>query len=249
MNLTKTQRFHITKLKLVSNERYMKDNPLIDKTFRYERKFIVPYLEKDEVLQLISSNSYFFREIFYQRQVNNIYFDNLDMDSYFDNVLGNADRTKIRIRWYGEIENIQNPVLEVKIKKGLVGTKLSFPLQDFTFGDSLEEIQSVFEASDVPQWLLGRLKSQHFALVNNYMRRYFLSWCGKFRITMDSHMSYWNVLGDAQFSLSQPMQSDHLLLELKYDVGEDAEEITSQFPFRMTKSSKYVTGVNYFRGE
>ena len=123
----------------------MKNVEIEKNKFRYERKFVVPYLDKEETLQVIFSNTYFFKEIFYERQVNNIYFDSLDMDSYFDNILGNSDRSKIRIRWYGEIENVEKPVLEIKIKKGLVGTKLSYPLKPFEFGTSMDGMQKVFK--------------------------------------------------------------------------------------------------------
>lgn len=227
----------------------MKINKKVENSFRYERKFIIPYLDKKEMLQVILANTYFFREIFYKRQVNNIYFDTFDMDSYFDNVLGNSDRTKIRIRWYGDIKEAKKPVLELKIKQGLVGTKKRYPLKAFKIGCSMDEMQRNFKESNLPEELLERMKTQRFSLVNNYKRSYFLSACGKFRVTLDSEMSYWGLLNNNSLSLLKKIENDYLVLELKYEVKEDAELVSSQFPFRMTKNSKYVTGVTYFRGE
>lgn len=217
--------------------------------FRHEKKFVVPYLEKSEVETVILSNSYLFGEIFYERQVNNIYFDSLDMNSFFDNILGNSDRLKIRIRWYGDFEKVENPVLEIKIKKGMVGTKLSFPLKNFSFPLSLNKMQKVFADSDLPKWLAEKLKSQRFALLNHYRRKYFLSACRKFRITIDSNLTYGRVLTQNHLNLSHEVKENYCILELKYDVDKNAKDVATQFPFRLSKSSKYVLGVTHFRGE
>ena len=225
----------------------MKD--LDQMNFRYERKFVVPYLEKNEIEAVIKSNSYMFREIFYERQINNIYFDSLDMPSYFDNVLGNSDRFKIRIRWYGEFNKVVNPTLELKIKRGIVGTKLSFPLKKFSFPISLGEMQKVFEESNLPNWLSEKLKSQRFALLNYYTRKYFLSSCGKYRITIDCDLTYGEVLNQMNLFLLKEIKENHCVLELKYNIDNDARKVATQFPFRLTKNSKFVSGVTYFRGE
>lgn len=217
--------------------------------FRYERKFLVPILNKSEIERVVKNNSYLFREIFYERQINNIYFDSLDMPSYFDNILGNSNRTKIRIRWYGEFQKVNNPTLELKIKKGEVGTKLSFPLKNFTFPLNLEEMEKVFETSNLPEWLIEKLKSQRFALINYYNRKYFLSACKNFRATIDSNLTYGEILNQYNLNLSQTRKEDFSILELKYNTNKNAKDIATQFPFRLTKSSKFVSGVTYFRGE
>lgn len=227
----------------------MKESELKKKDFRYERKFVVPYMEESEIEQVIFGNKYIFKEIFSERQVNNIYLDNIDMTSFFDNVLGNPDRTKFRIRWYGDLYEVNKPVLEMKVKRGLVGTKLSFPLQHFKFPCGLDEIQEVFQKSKLPEWLLEILKNQRFALVNCYKRKYYMSFCKKFRITVDKDLTYYGVFNQLNLDLLDKVQEDFFILEVKYAVKESPEDITTKFPFRMTKSSKFVTGVSYFRGE
>jgi len=224
----------------------MKELEIQNRPFRYERKFVVPCLNKKESEAVILSNSFLFREIYYERQINNIYLDTLDMTSYFDNTLGNSDRIKIRIRWYGELEKIKEPVLEIKVKRGLVGTKLSFPLKPFSIFCRFDELQKVFESSNLPDWLMEALRARRFALLNCYKRKYYLSACGGFRITIDSDLTYLNILNQPEISLSRKVEDDYHILELKYDVDRNPENITTQFPFRMTKSSKYVTGLTYF---
>ena len=219
------------------------------KEYRYENKFVVPCLDKKEVEAVIFSNSHLFSEIYYERQINNIYFDSLDMEGFFDNVLGNSDRIKIRIRWYGDFEKVVNPVLELKIKRGAVGTKLSFPLKNFSFPLSLDDMQEVFLDSNLPEWLIDKLKTQRFALLNYYTRKYFLSACKSFRITIDSDLTYGGVLTQNSLELSKKIKEEYNILELKYDSEKNARDVSTQFPFRLTKSSKYVAGVTYFRGE
>lgn len=217
--------------------------------FRYERKFVVPYLDKDEAELVIRSNSFFFNEIYYERQVNSLYFDTFDMDSYFDNVLGNTDRLKIRIRWYGDLMKITKPTLELKIRRGLVGTKLLFPLKEFSLPCSLKDIRNVFAQSELPPWLLETMKTQKFAILNSYTRKYFASACNRYRITLDSNLKYWGIFNQDHLSLMKYIEDDYVILELKYKIQEDAEDVTTQFPFRMTKSSKFVTAYNHFKGK
>ena len=82
---------------------------------RYERKFVIRELDVEGVEQIIKSHPSLFSEIFHERVVNNIYFDSWNMGSYSDNIEGNPQRLKIRIRWYGELfELIKKQVLELK---------------------------------------------------------------------------------------------------------------------------------------
>src|SRR3989344_5988633 len=99
---------------------------------RYERKFAILNFTIHQVELLIKLNPKMFSEIFYKRKVNNIYLHSFERSDYEDNVVGNPERSKTRIRWYGKLfELTKNPVLEIKIKRGNVGRKISFPLKSF----------------------------------------------------------------------------------------------------------------------
>jgi hypothetical protein len=174
--------------------------------FRYERKFVVPYLIKDEVEAVIKNNPAFFREIYSERKINNIYLDTVDYKNYFDNVLGNADRTKVRIRWYGEPkEIIEKPVLELKIKRGLVGTKLSFPIESFKKYELGRKVfHIIFRKAYLPDWLFDKLKNHRIALFNSYIRKYYLSSCRRFRVTIDSDLTYSGILAQDNLVLTEP---------------------------------------------
>lgn len=224
----------------------------IDKkhNYRYERKFTVPNRFKlDAVIQFVKQNTFLFREVFHERQVNNIYFDTESYNDYFDNVLGVSDRKKIRIRWYGTtFGEIKKPVLEIKIKKGLVGDKWSYKLKPFTLDSTFtnKTIQAIFKDSDLPLPILESTKVVFPTLLNSYSRRYFLSADNRFRITVDFNLLYHKI--DKRFNNFNfaPNYDENKIVELKYSLADDkdANTISTQFPFRLNKNSKYVNGVN-----
>ncbi|MFT5846824.1 MAG: hypothetical protein ACJARX_001596 [Psychroserpens sp.] len=218
--------------------------------YRYERKFTVPNeFSLKSVEQYIKRNKALFREVFHLRQVNNIYFDTAAYNDYFDNVLGVSDRKKIRIRWYGDtIGHIKKPVLEVKIKKGIVGDKWSYKLEPFVLDNNFDNttIQSVFKNSKLPLPILESVKMVTPTLLNSYSRRYFMSADNKFRVTLDFKLLYHKI--DKRFNNFNfaPVSDENKIVELKYGLLDDdkSSAISTQFPFRLNKNSKYVNGIN-----
>src|SRR5438128_2681817 len=96
-------------------------DPAID-AFRYERKFVVPREAWSRVESAIRFNPAIFSKAFEPRTVNNLYLDSPALRHYFLNLAGAAERTKVRIRWYGSLfGHVPRPVLEFKCKRGLLG--------------------------------------------------------------------------------------------------------------------------------
>ena len=71
--------------------------------WRYERKFVVNNFTFEQVEDFILKNSFLFSEIYNKRQINNIYFDDLQFSAYHQNIEGLSERKKYRLRWYGDI--------------------------------------------------------------------------------------------------------------------------------------------------
>jgi hypothetical protein len=189
-----------------------------------------------------------FSPLFHPRYINNIYLDTTELDFYFDNVSGKGSRKKARIRWYGDLfGHIEKPVLEFKIREGMLGNKLSFPLKDFTLDNnfSLNTLQDVFAKSELPQWAYEVLMLLKPALLNRYLREYNLNFDGDFRLTLDTELSYF-LIGKGNNTFMQNHKGEDVIVELKYNFDKDkkAAEITNRLPFRLTKSSKYVNGVD-----
>jgi len=214
---------------------------------RYERKFMIDAMSYHSVEQQIKLHPSAFSPIYHPRYINNIYFDTNELDFFYDNVSGKSSRRKARIRWYGDIQGVINkPVLEFKIREGMLGNKISFPLKSFEVDETInqEKLYKVFRESDLPLWAIENLLQLKPALLNRYRRKYFLSFNKKFRLTIDNELSYYGIGGNNN-NLLESYSSDDIIVELKYDRKYDdvATLISNKLPFRLTKSSKYVNGI------
>jgi hypothetical protein len=220
---------------------------IIDSDYRYERKFLISNVLNEHVKRVVLQHPTIFLEQFYRRNVNNIYFDTFNFKHYFDSVDGSTERIKVRIRWYGKLFGyIEKPVLEFKIKRGLLGKKLSIAIHPFTLDHNCS-FQNVFNNLTYSEFYdLVDIKSLIPTLINQYSRNYYLSSCGNFRITIDSSMKYFLVSDIVTAPFLKITDNNSIILELKYDANNDysSDRISNFFPFRMTKISKYVTGLN-----
>lgn len=221
--------------------------PFNQEISRYERKFVITDLSYAGIEQVIRNHQAAFSPIFYKRFINNIYLDSNDKDFFYDNVSGKGSRKKARIRWYNDLfGDIEQPVLEFKVREGYLGNKLSFPLKSFKLDSSfsLQQLKKIYAKSDLPQWAFEVLQHLTPSLLNRYSRKYFLSFDGKFRLTIDDNLSY-HAIEALNNSFLKSYQSNEFIVEVKYDFEYDGEApfITNNLPFRLTKSSKYVNGM------
>ena len=219
--------------------------------WRYERKLHVtgePLWRAEAVLR---THPAIFRVLYEPRWVNNVYFDDAGDRAYYDNVEGVASRLKVRIRWYGELLGEVQPTLELKIKSGMVGRKESFrlPVLNMRRGIRVAEINEHMRRADLPEWVRPMLASVRPALVNRYRRRYYRSGDQRFRATLDDALQFWGVRGGCVSFMARWEQRNAIILELKYasEHDRDARQVTAAFPYRVTRSSKYVTGLELVR--
>jgi len=217
------------------------------KYFRYERKFYIEQLRIEEVETILKFHPAIFGEIYHQRSVNNIYLDSFNLQQYFDNINGVDRRLKVRIRWYGNLFGIiKNPTLELKLKHNLHVGKLFYPLKSFTLDNnfSIEVIRKVFKESSLHEVIRLHLMELNFSLLNSYNRKYFLSSNREYRVTLDTNMEVYK-LSPYQNNFLYKSKDSSTILEVKYNKSQDkfADSITGYFPFRMTRSSKYVDGI------
>lgn len=221
--------------------------------YRYERKYTTSVYFKGQLDVLIRQNPAMFRQSYEPRQINNIYFDTPGLDCFFDNLFGVGKRWKARIRWYGDLkQSIDQPVLELKIKYGHLGTKESWLLKSFDLSGetfSLGTLKDVIIKSVLPDNVKNRLLCMQPVLVNNYKRQYYVSADNNFRLTIDNQLEY----QDFRFFINGTNQNfkegDKIVIELKYakDLDEQGRNISNLFPFRLDKNSKFVSGMNFIR--
>ena len=220
-------------------------------SLRFERKFHIAELEVHEIRSLVRLHPAMFSPIYQPRSVNNLYLDTMDMRNYFDNVEGLAERTKTRIRWYGELfGTVERPVLELKRRWGLLGDKLAWPMNPIMVGRSLDldRVQEWFQQGGFPELVTTSLRNLRPTLLNCYRRSYYLSADTKVRLTLDELLEFYDVRVRGNSWTDHRGPSRYSVVELKFlqDYEKHASEIASAFPFRMTRNSKYVTGMDLF---
>jgi len=194
---------------------------------RYERKLYFPDKDVKSLEQIIKTNPYGFKEVYYERQVNSIYYDTISLDNFWDNENGHENRAKLRIRWYGEEpEPNKDALIEIKTKKGAVGSKIREKYN-----------------SDLPQYVKEMFKTTEPVLKVSYKRRYFESFDKKIRMTVDHDISYFGLLKTS--TITQPYSEKGGVIEIKYDISEDStvSKITQKFDHRLEKFSKYARGI------
>ena len=164
--------------------------------YRYERKFVTHNQQTGLLEQLVLSHPACFSEIFHLKQVNNIYFDTPGLLFFHDNVSGSANRTKVRIRWYGsDFQTIEHPVLEFKYKQGVVGRKSSWELPAMSLPKQPDKqfFAEFFASADLPGIIKEQLSGLEPVVMNRYQRRYFLSFDRRFRFTVDNHLQFFDI--------------------------------------------------------
>ena len=205
-------------------------------TKRYELKYIVPHVDARQVIARIMMHPASFREAYPDRKVNNIYFDTPDFHCFHQNIEGAPMRNKMRLRWYGnpDFPN-EKSVLEIKHKDKELGWK-TLRLLDAGLVKSSNDLIRLVKS-------IGVYKSEYLPILrNSYLRSYFISNDGLFRITVDRKQRF-----GLPFSGNVHLEiNDYpVVVEIKFDENhmERSREITDYIPFRQTKNSKYVTGV------
>jgi hypothetical protein len=218
---------------------------------RYERKFFLRGWEQAQVRSLVRHHPAMFYETYPPRFVNNLYLDTPWMAHYNDNQAAAMQRRKVRVRWYHDLIGlVEKPMLEFKFKRGWVGWKEIYAFLPFTFDERLTpyKISQLADDSALPPRVKEILAYHHPALINRYRREYYATRDDRFRVTIDSELTYFRI-----GRLSNPLfirQIDHgvVVVELKYDAEHEAaaHRVAARFPFRLTRNSKYVRGVERF---
>ncbi len=210
---------------------------------RYERKYRISACDHRFVEQVLRNHPASFRKIFPDRQINNIYWDTIGLQTYHDNVVGIANRQKFRLRWYGnDVGEVIAPKLEIKIRQNELGDKKIFDIPSF-------DLHQPEVHSDEIEQLTRSNTNLVPVLLNSYHRSYWGTFDGEFRMTIDYNMRFHSLLNEGAFR-GYRHRDEAVILELKYDekMESQSDRITQYIPFRRTKNSKYVIGVERTNG-
>ena len=219
---------------------------------RYEIKFVSDATRYREIERWILLNAACFRPAYPPRWVNNVYFDTPDLYAYAENLSGTSTRAKVRLRWYGETDQPQATVLEVKRRRNHLGWKHHYaagPL-DLAAGRWLD-LRRRLRSALSPEGRLWLDAHPEPVLINRYHRRYFESPVGNIRATLD----WRQVVFDQRLRAHPNVQKranlpDTLVVEIKFGRCDNVlgSEIIEGIPIRVSRNSKYMIGVQSILG-
>src|SRR3989338_7097880 len=134
------------------------------------------------------------------------------------------------------------------MKYDFVRSKCCYPLREFDFDHrfTVHTLTSVLRASNVPKYVQLQLSGLQPYVLTSYQRKYFLSADEQVRLTLDFALEYYRISPHRNHLLNKRSESPHYIVaEAKYGTVADARvaAVTHRFPFRMSKHSKYVCGV------
>ena len=227
--------------KFMNRENLIEFNKIYKNNLRNEKKIIF-FESKRFVTNFLKINK--FKEIYKERNVNSIYFDDFKLTKLLDTVDGEKYRSKIRLRWYGKIKDIdKNPILEEKIKINNKNYKLHHQLK-------FKNIKEKIDVRKIQKDILSQLRenqSLNFKVKNlmpssfvSYRRKYYLN--NKLRITLDADLKYKNFFRDKYIKLNENFEKKKfLIVEFKFadECYEFVKLLSSQISNRFTKFSKY----------
>lgn len=213
----------------------------MDKTYRYERKFILPKnYSVDSIESVLIKSRFSFTKQHEDRYVNSIYFDNKYLDSVKENLDGVVSKKKIRLRWYGSHNLIQNPRLEVKLKMGYLNTKKIFELKNFKIKFSENNLNNI---NSILLKKYNFLNNYKIVTSTHYIRKYFISIINNIRATIDTDIFYKKLRQLNNFNLNN--KDSRPILELKYKTADDDYVRTNlkNLTLRFSKNSKYINSL------
>ena len=216
---------------------------------RYERKYIIPKYLEGYIYALIQGTSDQFYEEFNSRKVNSIYYDTDDFLLASHNINGSSNRYKFRLRNYNSNLNcFDNSILEIKYKKGSLGYKNLIKCKTNLNFNPQELLKNLFIIESIPQELVEFFNKLIPVLFVSYQRNYYRSYNSKYRITLDTKISYQAIdflMSEKPLITPNPFEDNISILEIKYDSQfEESSFIKDLFlPLRLSKNSKYVRGL------
>jgi len=206
---------------------------------RLERKWIFNNTDKITLLSNLINSNLHFKEQFEERFVNSIYYDNLSLTSAVDNLDGNTNREKFRVRWYGEnVDLLKNPILERKIKKNFYGYKKYYPLKKL---DKIKFNEKNLSILTKKINFLIKHKNLYPVSFTSYKRIYLISSNGLIRATLDFDVRYKKLMNYIEEFF---LHVNDIILEIKYPHNLDTylrNELSGIT--RISKNSKYLNSL------
>lgn len=230
------------------NTRLDSPAPAISAT-RYEFKAVADSFRLSEARMWLRLHPACFFKAYPERQVNSIYFDTLDLDSFAENLAGISARRKVRLRWYGQSHQNAAAVFEVKSKRNRLGWKQSQRIgQPLDIGGaSWHDLLGLLRRELSPQLRQFLTEDQTPAVLLSYQREYYQSFDGSTRVTLDHGLVAYGQRQYDRPNLRFPVpMADEIVIEFKATSfnGAAVSAVIDSVPFRVSARSKYAEGIS-----
>ena len=213
---------------------------MISKIKRFERKWIFRNGNYLSLINALIRSKLYFEPHFPKRHVNSIYFDDNKYSSVIENLDGVSNKKKFRVRWYGNQKIINNPIFEIKSKRGFETKKTSNKINElknlkFPNMENLEFIKNTVNKK------LNLKKTIYPLLTTAYEREYFISHDRKIRATIDYNLKSIFLKNMSQLDIIKNFNSI-CILEIKYSTKLDkyVRGNLKDITLRLSKNSKFV---------
>ena len=221
---------------------------------RLELKKVYSIYEYPSLKKRLLLSNLRFRKTFPSRQINSLYFDNSEFSAIQDSISGSSERKKTRLRWYGDLEQAIDPVLELKFKKGSLSWKELYSTS-LKLKPSADNWLNAFTANENGSDHLNIkniLPPDHTIPISlvSYLRNYFESFDGRIRATIDVNLSYRDQTLQRQPNFKiQRMDSSKVILELKLakENFNLLRDLTYNLGFTPQRFSKYCESTFHHR--
>ncbi len=206
---------------------------------RHERKWVFNNLDYNQICIYLYKSNFFFKEHHQDRNVNSIYFDDINYSSIRQNLDGVSKKKKYRLRWYGDFETITNPVFEIKSKKSFDVKKENYKLNNLNKikllnSNNIESIEKFINNS------FNFKNKLHAILTTHYKRGYFISSNELIRATIDTELKSIPLTSFQDRNIFRKYKE--IILEMKYDLDLDkyVRDNVGDIAARFSKNSKFV---------
>ena len=214
---------------------------------RNELKYEFNLGNANSIRALLISNR--FNEIYSKRDIFTLYYDDYNLNLFFDSENGISRRKKIRIRFYDPSNGSYQ--VEYKNKFGNLNWKDFKSINNIFFGESIPLYFSNESLNKYAQNLPSDIEKIYKPKVFiKYSRQYFLSIDGHIRVTIDSDIKSYSAISDGQFIFINRQRSFYNdVLEVKYEANHNPnssiiENLVNTFNLTLGRSSKYCKAIS-----
>ena len=216
--------------------------------YRYEIKFILNEANYSNAYFIINAKTSMKKD-FSNRVVNSLYFDDMNFSSIQDNLIGLANRKKMRLRWYDNNLLDKRATFEIKKRNGRLGSKDTFRI-DSLYGSLMD-----LKINEVSKLITKDLSNKEIVLSEylqstlqvSYERQYYKNF-ENIRVTIDRNIGFSYPMLQQKMTPNKQLLYPYSILEVKFDPKDKsaAFSIIKSLGLTPKRHSKYLAGMAAF---